>query len=142
MTEKRVFVSTKTQEKKVKIIIQFDVCYVDKREKESYNKYNKTREENKTMTNTFKLYISMVALFVSILFGAVGNMENSYSMNATVDSVKDGVITFCDSTDNLWKYEQEEVNVREGDSVTLHFSTNGTDETRLDDEITSFSIDR
>lgn len=142
MTEKRVFVSTKTQEKKVKIIIQFDVCYVDKREEESYNKYNKTREENKTMTNTFKLYISMLALFVSILFGAVGNMENNYSMHATVDNVKNGVITFCDSTDNLWEYEQEEVNVREGDSVTLHFSTNGTDETRLDDEITSFSIDR
>ena len=94
------------------------------------------------MTNTFKLYIAMVALFVSILFGVVGNMENSYSMNATVDSVKNGVITFCDDTNNLWEYEQEEDNVREGDSVTLYFSTNGTDETRLDDEITSFSINR
>ncbi len=94
------------------------------------------------MTNTFKLYITMLALFIGILFGAVGNMENSYSMNATVDSVKNGVITFCDDTNNLWEYEQEEDNVREGDSVTLYFSTNGTDETRLDDEITSFSINR
>ena len=94
------------------------------------------------MTNTFNLYIIMLALFVGILFGVVGNMENSYSIHATVDSVKDGVITFCDDTNNLWEYEQEEDNVREGDSVTLYFSTNGTDETRLDDEITSFSINR
>ena len=95
------------------------------------------------MTNTFKIFATiMLTLFVTILCGIVGNIENSYSMNATVNSVKDGVITFCDDTDNLWEYEQEEDRLEEGQSVTLYFSTNGTDETRLDDEITSFTINK
>ena len=57
------------------------------------------------MTNTFKLYIVILALFITILFGTIGNMENSYSMHATVDSVKNGVITFCDDTNSFWKYK-------------------------------------
>ena len=95
------------------------------------------------MTKTIELFIVTITLFVlTILFGIVGNMENNYSIDAKVKRYSNGVITFCDITDNLWEYEITDTDVKEGDNVTLYFSTNGTDETRLDDEITSFSIKR
>ena len=80
---------------------------------------------------------SVIIIVACLFFGMVAynDVANYYTMNATVYEVSDNIITFEDTTGNLWDIDRT-TDAKKGDVYELTFNTNGTDEERIDDKIT------
>ncbi len=75
-------------------------------------------------TLTIIMGIALVTMFI-----ALGNHR---AIKAEVIEIKDNVVTFKDTTDNLWEYETDVYSIN--DKVILTFNDKGT-EFLTDDEI-------
>lgn len=83
--------------------------------------------------------ILFIILFIVVL-AFCSHFERHYSIDAQVYKVENNIVIFEDKLGELWEYEDYEEEVTEGQSVKLTFYDNGTDRTRLDDEITKIKI--
>lgn len=79
---------------------------------------------------------SVIIVMVCLFFGMVAYNDtvNCYTMNATVYEISDNIITFEDTTGNLWDIDRT-TDAKKGDVYELTFNTNGTDKERIDDKI-------
>lgn len=75
-------------------------------------------------TLTIIMGIALVTMFI-----ALGNHR---AIKAEVIKIKDNIVTFKDTTDNLWEYETDVYSIN--DKVILTFNDKGT-EFLTDDEI-------
>lgn len=59
--------------------------------------------------NIWKSIIAGIGIVLAIfIVGLVGRWESTYERTALVESVNDGIVTFEDSSGNLWNYESNE----------------------------------
>ena len=79
---------------------------------------------------------SVVIIVACLFFGMVAynDVVNRYTMDATVYEISDNIITFEDTTGNLWDIDRT-IDAKKGDAYELTFNTNGTDKERIDDKI-------
>jgi uncharacterized OB-fold protein len=64
---------------------------------------------------------------------------NHYTINGVVYEYDNDVIVLLDETDNLWEIDYTD-KVKIGDKIKITFDTNGTDDERIDDIITSVVV--
>lgn len=102
--------------------------YFEKSMKE-VTEYKKTKILD-TVADTLVGLIALTALMSAFLTAAY--VENHYTMNAEVVAVNGKILTFEDTTGNLW--EAEDLNFRLNDKVEITFDDNHTT-TRRDDII-------
>lgn len=78
--------------------------------------------------------------FLVLLMGIVGHIETHYTMKCKVIEIENNIVTLEDPAGYCWEVENETLYLDE--TYTVTFFTNGTDNTRLDDEIKKISIDK
>ena len=79
---------------------------------------------------------SVIIIVACLFFGMVvyNDTINRYTMDATVYEISDNIITFEDTTGNLWDMDRI-ADAKKGDTYELTFNTNGTENERIDDKI-------
>lgn len=83
---------------------------------------------------TFKTILIASVIFFSILL--LSFYENHYNRQATVTKVNGKIITFTDTSDNTWVFENNKAaNFSIGAKVRLLMFNNNTEEYIYDDEI-------
>ena len=78
----------------------------------------------------------LIIVAIVILGFIYDKTVNYYSMNGVVYEYEKGVFVILDNTDNLWNIDYTN-QLKIGDKVKITFYTNGTDNERIDDKITS-----
>lgn len=82
-----------------------------------------------------KKTIIVISLITIITITIIATLStNQYSLNAQVTEKDNNIITFEDTTGNLWEYEDNEGEYSIGDTVQLTWNDKGT-EMKQDDEI-------
>ena len=100
------------------------------------------------MSRTRKTGLSLVSIgaftlcfsFFILLAGIVGHIETHYTMKCKVIEIENNIVILEDPAGYCWEVENETLYLDE--TYTVTFFTNGTDNTRLDDEIKKISIDK
>lgn len=79
--------------------------------------------------------LSAVFVFFLLLSPAVigGTIESTYYINAEVVAIEGDEVLIVDEDGEAWSFYGDDFRI--GDKVKARFFTNGTDSTRLDDEI-------
>ena len=78
----------------------------------------------------------LIIVAIVILGFIYDKTVNYYDMNGIVYEYEKGVFVILDNTDNLWDIDYTN-QLKIGDKVKITFYTNGTDNERIDDIITS-----
>lgn len=78
----------------------------------------------------------LIIIAIVILGFIYDKTVNYYSMNGVVYEYEKGAFVILDNTDNLWEIDYTN-QFKIGDKVKITFYTNGTDNERIDDKITS-----
>lgn len=83
-----------------------------------------------------KLEIVCFSLVIILFFGLfvfADNVDNYYTVKGKVSAIQDDKIIITDITDNTWEFYGDDFQV--DDKIVIKFFTNGTDNTRTDDEV-------
>lgn len=81
-----------------------------------------------------KIITKFLLIGLVFLFSFLAYSKTHYKTYAWVEDTQNNIITFKDLSGNLWEYEKEKENFKEGQIVTIKFNTNGT-KNKTDDKI-------
>ena len=85
-----------------------------------------------------KILIVCAVVIALLVIGRVGYWETHYNREGVVTEVADGLVTITDTLGNEWIMDGESLQV--GDRVIMRMSTQGTEETIMDDAIVSIKV--
>ena len=85
-----------------------------------------------------KILIVCAVVIALLVIGRVGYWETHYNREGVVTEVADGLVTITDTLGNEWLMDGESLQV--GDRVIMRMSTQGTEETIMDDAIVSIKV--
>lgn len=81
-----------------------------------------------------KVGVVVLLIFLVLAIRLAGNLDNSYVVNATVNSYSNNEVVFTDWQHDLWVYDTDE-KFTVGDKIKVKFHTNYTEHNRRDDTI-------
>lgn len=85
-----------------------------------------------------KILIVIAVVIALLVIGRVGYWETHYNREGVVTEVVDNLVTITDTLGNEWLMDGESLQV--GDRVIMRMSTQGTEETIMDDAIVSIKV--
>lgn len=85
-----------------------------------------------------KILIVIAVVIALLVIGRVGYWETHYNREGVVTEVADDLVTITDTLGNEWLMDGESLQV--GDRVIMRMSTQGTEETIMDDAIVSITL--